>query len=112
LWLFGIKTYELNLIQLLETPYQLKPLINRLKTSEVQEVIDSLNPKKSSSLTKFLKVLPVIFNKIPYPDIQCCLAQRVLPGTMESCIDHPHLEARKTMESCIDHPHLEARKTF
>jgi hypothetical protein len=27
--------------------------------------------------------------------IQCCLAQRVLPGTMEGHTDHPHLEARK-----------------
>jgi hypothetical protein len=36
------------LTQLLETPYQLEPPINRLKRTEVQEVINSLNPKKSS----------------------------------------------------------------
>jgi hypothetical protein len=35
------------LIQLLETPYQLKPPINHLKKVEVQEVINSLNPKIS-----------------------------------------------------------------
>jgi hypothetical protein len=33
-------------IQLLETPYQLEPPANRLKRAEVQEVINSLNPKK------------------------------------------------------------------
>jgi hypothetical protein len=38
---------EKYLIQLLETPYQLEPPINRLKRTEVQEVIYSLNPKKS-----------------------------------------------------------------
>jgi hypothetical protein len=37
------------LIKLLETSYQLEPPINRLKRAEVQEVINSLNPKKSSS---------------------------------------------------------------
>jgi hypothetical protein len=36
-------------VQLLETPYQLEPPFNRLKRAEVQEVINSLNPKKSSS---------------------------------------------------------------
>jgi hypothetical protein len=30
------------------TPYQLEPPINRLKRVEVQEVINSLNPKKLS----------------------------------------------------------------
>jgi hypothetical protein len=39
---------EEALMQLLVTPYQLKPPINRLKGAEVQEVINSLNPKKSS----------------------------------------------------------------
>jgi hypothetical protein len=34
------------LIHLLETPYQLEPPINCLKRAEVQEVINSLNPKK------------------------------------------------------------------
>jgi hypothetical protein len=29
-------------------PYQLKPPINCLKRAEVQEIINSLNPKKSS----------------------------------------------------------------
>jgi hypothetical protein len=41
---------EEALTQLLETTYQLEPpIINRLKRPEVQEVINSLNPKKSSS---------------------------------------------------------------
>jgi hypothetical protein len=55
------------LIQLLETPYQLEP-INCLKKAEVQEVINSLNPKKSSGydLTtgKISKELPI--NEINY----------------------------------------------
>jgi hypothetical protein len=49
---------EEALTQLLETPYQLEPQINRLKRAEVPEVINSLNPKKSSatsSLVNFLK---------------------------------------------------------
>jgi hypothetical protein len=37
-------------MQLLETPYQLEPPINRLKRAEVQEVINSLNPKKMTML--------------------------------------------------------------
>jgi hypothetical protein len=39
---------EEALIQLLDTSYQLEPPIKRLKRTEVQEVINSLNPKKSS----------------------------------------------------------------
>jgi hypothetical protein len=35
-------------VQLLEAPCQLESPINRLKRAEVQEVINSLNPKKSS----------------------------------------------------------------
>jgi hypothetical protein len=52
------------LIQLLETPYQLEPPINSLKRAEVQEVINSLKPKKSSGYDlitgKILKELPTI----------------------------------------------------
>jgi hypothetical protein len=88
------------LTELLETSYRLEPPINCLKRAEVQEVIKSLNPKKSSGYNlitrKILKELPIIGIKISYPVIQCCLAQRVLPGAMESRTDHPHLEARKT----------------
>jgi hypothetical protein len=44
------------LIQLLETPYQLEPPMNRLRRAEVQEVINSLNLQvTTSSLAKFLK---------------------------------------------------------
>jgi hypothetical protein len=52
-----------DLIQLLETPYKLEPQINRLKRAEAQEVINSLNPKKSSGYDlvtgKILKELPI-----------------------------------------------------
>jgi hypothetical protein len=39
---------EEALTQLLETSYQLESPINRLRRAQVQEVINSLNPKKSS----------------------------------------------------------------
>jgi hypothetical protein len=55
---------EEALIQLLETPYQLEPPFNHLKRAEVQEVIYSLNPKKSSGYDpitgKILKEFPII----------------------------------------------------
>jgi hypothetical protein len=58
-------------MQFLETPYQLKPPINRLKSAEVQEIINSLNPTKLSGYdlitSKILKELPIIGIK--------CLAQ-------------------------------------
>jgi hypothetical protein len=55
---------EEALTQLLEIPYQLQPLINRLKRAENQAIINSLNPKKSSGYDliarKILKELPII----------------------------------------------------
>jgi hypothetical protein len=52
------------LTQLLETLYQLKPPINCLKRAEVQDIINSLNSKKSSGYNlitgKILKELPII----------------------------------------------------
>jgi hypothetical protein len=55
---------EEALIQLLEAPYQLEPPVNRLKRAEVQEVIYSLNLKKSSGYDpitgKILKEFPII----------------------------------------------------
>jgi hypothetical protein len=55
---------EEALMQLLKTPYQLEPPINRLKRTEVHEVINSLNPKKSPCYYlitgKILKELPTI----------------------------------------------------
>jgi hypothetical protein len=55
---------EEDLIQLLETPYQLEPPIKCLKRTEVQEIINSLNPKKSPGYDfitgKILKELPII----------------------------------------------------
>jgi hypothetical protein len=51
-------------MQLLETPYQLEPPINRLKKAEVQEIINSLNSKKSPGYDlindQILKALPII----------------------------------------------------
>jgi hypothetical protein len=55
---------EKKYLQILEIPYQLKPPVNRLKRTEVQEVINSINPKKSSGYnpisSKILKELPII----------------------------------------------------
>jgi hypothetical protein len=55
---------EEALTQLLETPYQLEPPINRLKKAEVQEIINSLNPKKSPGhdliTGQIFKALPTI----------------------------------------------------
>jgi hypothetical protein len=53
------------LMQLHETAYQLEPPIIRLRRAEVQEVINSLNPKKSPGYDliitgKILKELPTI----------------------------------------------------
>jgi hypothetical protein len=54
---------EEALMQLLEIPYQLKPPVNHLKRAEVQEVINSINLKKSSGYDlitgKILKELPI-----------------------------------------------------
>jgi hypothetical protein len=54
---------EEALVQLLETPYQLEPPINSLRRAEVKEVINSLNPKKSSGYGlitgKILKEFPI-----------------------------------------------------
>jgi hypothetical protein len=70
---------------LLETPCQLEPPINRLKRAEVLEVINSINPKKSSGYNlitgKFLKELPIIGIKY-FTQLFNCFAQRVLPGIL------------------------------
>jgi hypothetical protein len=54
-------------IQFLETPYQQEPPSNRLKRDEVQEIINGLNPKKSSGYDllnyNILKELPIIGKK-------------------------------------------------
>jgi hypothetical protein len=53
-----------EIIQLLETTYQLEPPIRCLKRTEVQEIINSLNPKKSPRYDlitgRILKELPTI----------------------------------------------------
>jgi hypothetical protein len=55
---------EKALIQLLESSCQLEPPIKRFKSTEVQEVISNLNPKKSSGYDfipgKIPKELPII----------------------------------------------------
>jgi hypothetical protein len=59
---------------------------------EVQEVINSLNPKKfwgyDLNAGESLKEL--------FVRIKCYLAERLLPGTVESCTDHPLLEAKES----------------
>jgi hypothetical protein len=51
------------LTQLLETPYQLEPPINHLKRAEVQDIINTLHPNKSSGYnlitSKIIKELPI-----------------------------------------------------
>jgi hypothetical protein len=55
---------EAAIIQLVEVPYQLEPPIKGFKRAEVQNVIRSLNPKKSSGYDlitgKILKELHII----------------------------------------------------
>jgi hypothetical protein len=94
-------------IQLLESPYQLEQLINRLKRVEVQEVINSLNTRKSSSydlitgkvLKEFtvigIRYLTYLFNAVlltGYFPTQCKVAQIILiskpsnpPNSLTSC---------------------------
>jgi hypothetical protein len=69
---------EEALTQLLETSYHLEPPINCLKEAEIQEVINSLNYKKSLGYDitdKILKRTAYYWNKISYPVIQHCLPQ-------------------------------------
>jgi hypothetical protein len=66
------------------------------KRAEVQEVINSLNPKKSPGYNlitgRILKELPITGIKYLTQLFNAVL----LKGTMEIHTDHPHLEARKT----------------
>jgi hypothetical protein len=75
---------EEALIQLLETPYQLEPPINCLKRAEVQEVINSLNPKKSLGYdliaSKILKELPIIGIKYLTPLFNTFLLKGYFPA--------------------------------
>jgi hypothetical protein len=82
-------------VQLLETPYQLEPPINRLIRAEVQEVINSLNPKKSSgcdsSPVKFLKNCLLKYNILPgYSMLSCS------KGTMEFDFGQNHPTLQRT----------------
>jgi hypothetical protein len=85
--------------QFLEDPCQLKPTVKLLKRAEVQEVVSSLNPEKSSdydlSTDNILKELSVIGMKF-LAHLFSGLAQRILPGGMETSPDLPHPEARLT----------------
>jgi hypothetical protein len=75
-------------MQLLETPYQLEPPINRLTRAEVQEIINSLNPKKSSGYDlitgKILKELPIIAIKYLTQLFNAAFLNGYFPGTIES----------------------------
>jgi hypothetical protein len=55
-----------------------------------------MKPETLKDTKKYLLIIALMYNKICYLIIQCCLSQRVLPGTAESRTDHPHLEARET----------------
>jgi hypothetical protein len=75
---------EETLMQLLETPYQLQPPINRPKRAEVHEVINSLNPKKSSGYNlitgKILKELPIVGIKYLTHLFNAVLIKRYFPA--------------------------------
>jgi hypothetical protein len=51
---------EEALTHIMETPYQLEPPINRLKRSEVQEVINSLTTKKSPGYDLITGKIPIV----------------------------------------------------
>jgi hypothetical protein len=90
---------EEALTQLLETPYQLKPPINHLNRAEVQEVINSLNTKKSSGYDfitgKILKELPIIGIKYLTRFFNAVLLKGYFQAQWK-VTDHPHFEARKS----------------
>jgi hypothetical protein len=75
---------EEALAKLLETPYQLEPPINRLKRAEVQEVTNSLNPKKSSGYElitgKILEELPIIGIKYLIRIFNAVLLKKYFPA--------------------------------
>jgi hypothetical protein len=64
---------EEALTQLLETPYQQEPPINRLKRTDVQAAINRLTPKKSPGydlITSKIIRAAYYWNQIPYSTIQ------------------------------------------
>jgi hypothetical protein len=79
---------------------QQEPPINRLKRTEVQEAISSLNRKKSSGYNlitgKILKELPVMGIKYLPPLFNAVLLKGYFLAQQKVAQDHPHLEARKT----------------
>jgi hypothetical protein len=74
--------------------------ITQLKPAEVQEVVSSLNPRKSSGYDlitgNILKELPVMGIKYLTQLFNAALLKWYFPGTMESRTNHPHLESRET----------------
>jgi hypothetical protein len=71
------------------SPYPFELPIKRLKRTEVQEIINSLNPK----ITKVRphhqqnpQITVHYWNIIPYAAVECSLAQLVLPGTISIII--------------------------
>jgi hypothetical protein len=91
---------EEALTQLLETAYQLEPPINRLKRAEVQEVINSLNPKKSSGYDlitgKILKEFPIIEIKYLTQLFSAVLLKGYFPAQWKVAQIILIFEARKT----------------
>jgi hypothetical protein len=91
-------TEEEYIIQLLETRYQLEPPMKGLKRAEVQEIINSLNPPKKVTGVRLhhqqnSQRTAHYWNTISYTAVQCSVAQRVLPSTMESRSDYHHTKA-------------------
>jgi hypothetical protein len=76
---------EDTLTSFLETPFQLKPPIQRLKRSEVQNPQGTAHP----------------LHPIPNPALQCYITPRLLSFSMESRPDHTHPEAWQTTSPSI-----------
>jgi hypothetical protein len=95
---------EDTLTSFLETPFQLEPLIQRLKRSEVQAIIKKLPPKKSPGYDlmtgKILKATHPL-HPIPNPALQCYITQRLISHSMESGPDNTHPEAWQTPSPTI-----------
>jgi hypothetical protein len=89
---------EQALTQLLETLYQLEPPINHLKRAEVQDIINSLHPKKSSGYNlitgNILKELPIIEIKYLTQLFNAVLLTGYFPSQWKVTVTH--FEARKT----------------
>jgi hypothetical protein len=96
---------EATLTSLLETPFQLEPLVTRLKRSEVQAIINNLSTKKFPWLRPHDRQNPQRtahpLHPISNPALQYYITPRLLSSSMESRPDNPHPEAREIPTSII-----------